>query len=236
MPIRRGPELPYSIVAGVTPWGRRWLVGSAKSHAATFMPQPPQLFSTFLEVLSQYPAFAVVVVNAPIGSLDDPEGPVRACDREARALLGRRASAVHYAPSRSVLGDSGSGPYAHVDAVTATMLARYREVAAEMSPFRQRVVYEGHPELSFFQLNGDVALRWSKRREEGREVRRLLLEERIPGVDVIIDADLEGVPLKHLLDVAALTWTARRVLGRAAKRIPRDAQWDSEGLRMEFVY
>ena len=42
------------------------------------------------------------------------------------------------------------------------MIPRYREVAAEMSPYRQRVVYEGHPELSFYQLHKDTPLTTSK--------------------------------------------------------------------------
>jgi SpoVK/Ycf46/Vps4 family AAA+-type ATPase len=111
----------------------------------------------------------------------------------------------------------------------------YRELYAEMSPFRQRVVYEGHPELSFYQINGDVPLRYSKLREEGREERRSLLEKRIQNVHMILNADI-GVPEKHFYDAVALMWTARRVNGKAAKRIPGDAEWDSEGLRTEYVY
>ena len=49
----------------------------------------------------------------------------------------------------------------------SVLLRRYREVAAEMAPYRQRTVFEVHPELSFFQLNGDVPLRWTKKFEVG---------------------------------------------------------------------
>ena len=120
--------------------------------------------------------------------------------------------------------------------MTATLLPRYREVAVEMSPYRQRIVYEGHPELSFYQLNKDTPLKRSKIVEEGRDERRLVLEERLPGINKVLDAEIEGVPLKHLYDASALLWTARRVSGHAAKRIPNEAEWDSEGLRMEIVY
>ena len=111
----------------------------------------------------------------------------------------------------------------------------YREVAAEISAFRQRVVYQGHPELSFFQINADNPLRRSKQIEMGRDERRAILELRIPGIDVVLDAELLGVPQKHLFDAAALLWTARRVFAHAAKRIPTEPEWDSEGLRMEYV-
>ena len=68
----------------------------------------------------------------------------------------------------------------------------------------------------------------------GRDERRAILELRIPGIDVVLDTELLGVPQKHLFDAAALLWTARRVSAHAAKRIPTEPEWDSEGLRMEY--
>jgi len=58
----------------------------------------------------------------------------------------------------------------------------------------------------------------------------------MPGIDKVINASIPRVLEKHLLDAAALLWTARRVFGRAAKRLPAEAEWDSEGVRMEIVY
>lgn len=235
MASRRGPDLAYSRVAGVIPCGRRWLVASAKVHAATFAPEAAQLFDTVADVLSERPAYSAIVLYAPIGYRDEPGSAPRSCDLEARALLGRRGSSVRSAPSRkSVEGGLERGADG-LDAVTAMLLPRYREVAAEMSPYRQRVVYEGNPELSFYQLNANRPLRWSKRREEGREERRVVLEKKIQGMSHFLDVDLRGVSTHHLYDAAALMWSARRVLGHAAKRLPANAEWDSEGLRMELV-
>jgi predicted RNase H-like nuclease len=89
--------------------------------------------------------------------------------------------------------------------------------------------------LSFYQLNNEMPLRFSKKIEAGREERRMLLEKKIPGIDKVIYSDIPGVPRKHLYDVGALLYTARRVFGHAAIRIPSEAEWDSEGLRMELV-
>jgi len=233
---QRGPVLPYTVVAGVTPFNDKWLVASAKIGGSTFAPEPPKAYDSFLEVLSEHPAFAVVVVNVPIGFLDTPEMGARTCDRQARALLGRRGTAVHNAPSRAVFEGRVESDQDRLDAVTRTMLPRYREVAAEMSPYRQRVVYEGHPELSFFQLHKDKPLRRSKVATEGKEERRVVLEERIRGSERYLDAKALGLPQRHLYDSFALLWTARRVFGHAAKRIPVDPEWDSEGIRMEIVY
>jgi predicted RNase H-like nuclease len=232
----RGPDLPYSVVAGVTPFNDKWLVASAKLAGSTFAPEPPKVYESFLEVLSERPAFTVVVVNVPIGFLDTPEMGPRTCDRQARALLGRRGTAVHNAPSQAVFDGRAEPGHDGLDAVTRTMLPRYREVAAEMSPYRQRVVYEGHPELSFFQLHKDTPLKKSKVITEGKEERRLILEDRIRGSERYLDATTFDVPQKHLYDSFALLWTARRVYGHAAKRIPVEPEWDSEGLRMEIVY
>ena len=236
MSSRRGPDLPYNVVAGVTPFNDKWLVASAKMAGSTFAPEPPKAYDAFLEVLSERPSFAIVVVNVPIGFLDVPEMGARTCDRQARALLGRRGTAVHNAPSRAVFDGRGGPGKDGLDAVTRTMLPRYREVAAEMSPYRQRVVYEGHPELSFFQLHKDTPLKKSKVIAEGKEERRIVLEERIRGSERYLDAASYGVPQKHLYDAFALLWSARRVFGHAAKRIPVEPEWDDEGLRMEIVY
>jgi predicted RNase H-like nuclease len=143
---------------------------------------------------------------------------------------------VHNAPSQAVFDGRVEDGKDGLDAVTRTMLPRYREVAAEMSPYRQRVVYEGHPELSFFQLHKDTPLKKSKVLTEGREERRIVLEERIRGSERYLDATVYGVPQKHLYDSFALLWSARRVYGHAAKRIPVEPEWDGEGLRMEIVY
>ena len=236
MSSHRGPDLPYSVVAGVTPFNDKWLVASAKLAGSTFAPEPPKVYDSFLEVLSERPAFSVVVVNVPIGFLDTPEMGARTCDRQARALLGRRGTAVHNAPSRAVFEGRVESNEDRLDAVTRTMMPRYREVALEMSPYRQRVVYEGHPELSFYQLHKDTPLKKSKVIFEGKEERRIVLEERIRGSERYLDATLYGVPQKHLYDSFALLWTARRVFGHAAKRIPVEPEWDSEGIRMEIVY
>jgi predicted RNase H-like nuclease len=222
-------------VAAVTPCGSQWLVASAKMHAVTFAPEEPKFYPTFLEVLSERPSFSIVVVNAAIGYEDSPDSGVRTCDREARALLGRRGAAVHNAPTRMALKDGVMRSESGVDAVTWVLMPKYREVAEEMSPYRQRVVYESHPELSFYQLNGDHPLRWSKKSEAGHRERRAILEKKIPGINKVIDGDLRA-PKKHFLDLAALLWTSRRVFGHAAIRLPYEAEWDSEGLRKELVY
>ena len=122
-----------------------------------------------------------------------------------------------------------------MSAVARLRLPRIRETANELQPYWQRTVYEVHPELSFYQLNEDQPLQWSKHRTMGRKERRALLETRLPGVERVLDAKVGRIREFHLLDAAACLWTARRIAARAVQRLPEDPEWDSEGIRMELV-
>lgn len=234
MPLQRGPKLPYTVVAGATPWARRWVVASAKLTGSVFSPEPPQLYTSFQAILDEHPAYAVIVVNAPIGFADRVDEGFRRCDREARALLGRRAITIGRSPTRATVSEQGNASNDRLDAITATRLPMMIEVAAEMSSYRQRQVYGGHPELSFYFLNRERPLLYSKTHAMGRDERRDVLVERVTGIEKITDADV--APTKHLLDAAALLYSARRIFLRSAERLPMEAEWDSEGLRMELVY
>jgi predicted RNase H-like nuclease len=216
MSPRRGPELPYSVIAGITPWGRRWVAATAKISGSTFAPEPPRIYSKFTDVLDEKPMFSAIVINAPIGYLDGPGQGRRICDVEARAVLGARFMTHRNAPTRALLHGDIDAKEDHLDAISMTLLPAYREIATEMSPYRQRTVYEGDPEMSFYQLNKDKPLRYPKRSDAGKEERRDVLVARIHGIEKILDAGLGGAPRKHFYDAAALLWTApqRRSLGQ----------------------
>jgi predicted RNase H-like nuclease len=235
MPSRGGPPLPYKVVAGMTPCPGGWLVASAKLHAATFVPEEPQVYTKFPEVFDAHPPYEVIALNAPVGYPSEPD-ELRSCERDARALLGRRAITVRRTPTRDTMETGLPRLDEHLDAVSLVLLPRLCEVASEMLPYRQRTVYEAHPELSFHVINGDRPLLYSKHSDEGIEERRAILIKRIPGIQRVLDAELEGVPTPHLYDVSALLWTARRIQAKAATRIPENPEWDAEGLRMEYVY
>jgi predicted RNase H-like nuclease len=221
-------------VAAVTPCPGGWLVASAKLHAATFAPEEPRVLAKFTEVFEERPQFEVIALNTPIGYPDSPEEG-RTCDRTARKLLGRRAMTIRNAPTRETVESGLVRLDERLDAVSLVLLPRYAEVAVEMLPYRQRTVYEAHPELSFYVINSDAPLKRSKHSEEGVAERRALLEKRIPGIRRVLECELDGVSTAHLFDVAALLWTARRIFAKAATRIPEHPEWDSEGLRREIV-
>jgi len=238
---QRGAQLPYRTLAGVVPCPKGWLIASAKLQGITTSPEQPQVVKTFLEVLDYKPAFQVVALFSPVGLLEDPVAKGRTCEREARALLGRpRSSAIVSAPVRASLACSSYAEARQANGgrlsiVGWNLMKRTAEVHQQIAPYWQRTVFEVHPELSFFQLNGDVPVKYSKHTRAGQDERRELLVGRLPGVERIIDERIRGLSRAHLLDAAACLWTARRIAARGVVHTPEDPEWDNEGLRMEYV-
>ena len=209
-------------------------MASAKLQGITLSPEEPTVLPTLIAVLDDKPAFEIIALAAPVGLLDAYRRGGRTCEQEARRLLGpRRGAAITSAPARGVLAEGSQ--VAGVSAVARLLLPKIRETADELQPYWQRTVFEVHPELSFYQLNGDQPLRFSKHRTVGRKERRALLETRLPGGRADPRRPRREGPRVHLLDAAACLWTARRIVARAVQRLPEDPEWDSEGLRMEMV-
>lgn len=232
----RGAPLPYRPLAGVVPCPGGWLVAGAKLQGITLSPEEPQVFRTLLEVIDYKPAYQIVSLAAPIGLLDEPVPGGRQCDRDARRLIGwPRNGAIVSAPARAVLRDYAAGFDVSLSVVSRRLIDRFAEVDQNAQPYWQRTVFEVHPELSFFQLNEDQPMRYSKHRRAGVEERTALLKARLPGVERILDPRVIGAKPAHQVDGAVCLWTARRIAARAVSRLPEDPQWDSAGLRMEIV-
>jgi|SRR5579872_554736 len=237
----RGAQLPYVTLAGVTPCQGGWLAATAKLQGITLSPESPQVFPSLLHVFDYKPAFQVIALFAPIGLLDKASPGGRTCDREARRLLRwPRSGAILSAPPRSVVSSASLAEAREVNGgrlspVTWRQWRRFAEVDANIAPYWQRTVFEVHPELTYFQLNEDKPVKFSKHSSAGRAERRGLLEARFPGVERVLDARIRKVSAVQLLDAAACLWTARRIVSRSVQRLPEDPEWDSMGLRMEIV-
>jgi predicted RNase H-like nuclease len=233
---RPGPELPYRPLAGVVPCRGGWLAVTGKLQGITLLPEGAQVLGTVIDVLDYRPSFDVIALHAPVGLLGSAEPGGRRCDREARRLLGpARGASVFSPPSRALLASPDGVPGERLSAVARHMLPHVAEVAREIGSYHQRTVFEVLPELTYYQLNEDRPLRWSKRLRAGQDERRALLEARMPGIDRVLDAGAPRVAAGRLLDAAAALWTARRIAARGVARIPEDPEWDEEGIRMEIV-
>lgn len=240
-PTRRrggGPDLPYRLIAGVEPCPGGWLVVGARLQGITAFPTEPEVFPNFAEILDYRPSFDVIAIHCHLSFPEEDTAGGRTCDKLARQLLGwPRAGAIGSPPSRHYLrtGDLDARAQKGLNPINARMMRRYAEVAEEMQPYRQRKVFEVHPELSFYQLNDDQPMKHSKYMEKGVAERRSLVEARIPGADVVLDAEVPGVSARHLLDACADMVTARRIAARAVDRLPEDPEWDEQGVRMELL-
>ena len=234
-----GPQLPYKLIAGVEPCPGGWLIVSGRLQGITAHPQEPEVFKTFAEILDYRPSFEVIAIHCHLSFPEEDTKGGRTCDKLARQLLGwPRSGAIGSPPSRHYMrtGDLDARAKKGLNPINARMMRRYAEVAEEMQPYRQRQVFEVHPELSFFQLNDEKPMQHSKYPEEGVAERRKLVVSKIPGADVVLDAEVPGgVTARHLLDAMADMVTARRIAARAVTRLPEDPEWDEQGVRMELL-
>ena len=239
-PQRRGggPQLPYTLIAGVEPCPGGWLIAGARLQGITAYPQQPEVFATFAEILDYRPSFEVIAIHCHLSFPEEDTAGGRTCDKLARQLLGwPRSGAIGSPPSRTYLRthDLDLRASKGLNPINARMMRRYAEVAEEMQPYRQRQVFEVHPELSFYQLNEDRPMQFSKHTEAGVEERRRLVTAKIPGAEDVLTARLPGVGITHLLDALADMVTARRIAARAVTRLPEDPEWDEQGVRMELL-
>ena len=231
--LRRGAPVPYRPLAGVEPCPGGWFVVPGKLQGVSLFPEPPSVVASITEVRDTRPSYDIIALHAPIGLPGERLPGGRACDRQARKLLGiRRGAAVTAPPSRSVVYDaSGEG----LSAVVRAQLARIREVQRDVASYHQRTVFEVHPELGFYQLNEDAPLRYAKRTRLGIDERLALLQARMPGLERVLNNLPDGVRLATVLDACVDLWTARRIAARAVARLPEVPEWNEDGLRMELV-
>jgi predicted RNase H-like nuclease len=204
----------------------------------TAHPQPPEVFASFAEVLDYRPSFEILAVHCHLSFPEEDTQGGRTCDKLARQLLGwPRSGAIGSPPSRHYMrtGDLDARARKGLNPINARMMRRYAEVAEEMQPYRQRQVFEVHPELSFYQLNDEKPMLHSKYTEEGVAERRALVTAKIPGADEVLDIRMPGVTSRHLLDAMADMVTARRIAARAVIRLPEEPEWDEQGVRMELL-
>jgi len=208
-------------------------------------PSAPEVFPMFAAALAT--AASVIAVDIPIGLLDAP-GP-RACDAQARRLLGRpSASSVFPAPSRQACSvrDYWQASAVNLEVAgrrlnrqTFNIAPKVAEVDAAMSPGLQTRVYETHPELAFWALNGRESLAHRKKRRAGRDERWALLRSALPGLPPAAPRPRDmprGCAVDDYLDALAAAWTALCIFEGRAHRAPLSPQKDARGLRMEIWY
>jgi predicted RNase H-like nuclease len=190
----------------------------------------------------------VVAVDIPIGlpAHIGPQG--RGPERVVRPLLGERQSSVFAVPSRSAVyaPDYGaacrlalqtSDPPKKVSKQLFMIAPKIREVDGTLrsAPELARHVFEVHPEVAFWRLNGERALHEPKK-VKGRPYRpglvlrrTLLARDGFPHA-VTEQAEPMGAAADDLLDALACAAVARRILAGQAMPFPDPPGRDEFGL------
>lgn len=192
-----------------------------------------------------------LLIDVPIGLLSYSIEE-RACDKEARGLLGPlRGSSVFPAPVREALQAStyreavemnkrstGRGLSQQSWAIVKK-IREIDELLQRESALRGRI-RECHPEVCFRALNGGLAMRHNKKTLEGRRDRIDVLRKYFPDVEALLDAASGAFRRKDLarddvLDALVAAVSARGGHG-AYETVPVAPAQDSTGLPMEIVY
>lgn len=234
-------KLPYKTLGGIVPCPGGWLIVPARLAGVTVVAEEPEVVKTLLDVLEFKPKFDAAAIFTPMGMSDEPAGPFRPCDEDARSLIGwPREVAVHHTPSRAALNAPNRAAALELEPwLTRHDFRRFRwlrEAERDFQPFHQRMFFAAHPDLTFTQLNDDRPVLSSPYQLDGVVQRMALIRNKLPGVEEIATrTPPAGSAQFHLVNATGLLWTARRACGRAMNRLPADPEWDSSGLRMELV-
>ncbi len=204
----------------------------------------------FAGVLSAPETPAVVAVDMPVGLPDRTGHGGRAAENAVRPLLGARQSSVFSVPARAAieaaeyreacrLALATSDPPRKVSKQLFNLTPKIREVdqAVRADAAAVKRVFEVHPELAFWRLNGERPLTEPKKvkgrpHEPGLAMRRRLLIAAGLAAATVNAAPPKGAGADDLLDALACAAIARRIHAGAAEPFPNPPPVDAFGLRM----
>ncbi|GAB4541339.1 MAG: DUF429 domain-containing protein [Roseibium sp.] len=240
------PDAPDTRVAGVDGCKAGWVavLRNLTDPADTRL----QVFSSFADILAHQPGPDIIAVDMPIG-LPDKIGPDgRGPEKAARRHLGMRQSSVFTVPSRAAVHEDDypaacamaqrtSAPPKKVSKQCFYLFPKIREIDALMSPDLEARVFEVHPELAFWRLNGGTEMSLPKKVKSranplGLDQRRdLLVSSGLPR-EFLDQRPPKGCGRDDLLDAAANSLIAERIFLGEAEPFPKEFRRDGRGLRM----
>jgi predicted RNase H-like nuclease len=209
-----------------------------------------ETFTHFAGLLTVSPAPAVVAVDIPIGLPERAGAGGRAAENAVRPLLGARQSSVFSVPARAAIYEmdyaascrtalATSVPPRKVSRQLFNIAPKVREVdeVLRTNPAWAESVYEVHPELAFWRLNGERALLEPKK-VKGRPYqaglilrRKLLLSACLPPA-LVHACPPKGTAEDDLIDALACATVARRLHAGLACPFPDPPPRDAFGLPM----
>ena len=214
-----------------------------------------KVFPAFSELLEYYRDGKLILVDIPIGLPMGPGG--RDCDRKARKLLDHRRSSVFSAPTRQTVEQAAESPGDYKCANVTELRFAGKGISKQAFAIAPKIaevdellrcpnanampkVREVHPEICFWALNEECAMKSNKKTESG-ETERLEVLDRFERRSCEIYSKAcrrfvgGGVAKDDILDALVAAVTARRGHERL-KTIPDCPPKDCKGLPMEMVY
>ncbi len=203
-----------------------------------------QIFEKIADVLAAAERPDILAVDIPIGLPTTSLQGGRLADREARKVLNLRKSSIFPAPSRPVLKAKSFAEAKSIEAGNSTpskklakqvfnLLDKIRELDGLATSY-PGIIFECHPEVSFWAMNNKVEMSLPKKTRHGFEQRRKILaqgkferaflETRI--------GSLHDQGRDDFADACAAAWTAERILKRRAIRFPLNADINDRGIDM----
>ncbi len=241
-----GPARMTEWVAGVDGCPAGWAVVYRRLDDST----PPEfaVAADFSAILDDPRRPAIVAVDMPIGLPDRAGRGGRGPESAVRPLLGRRQSSVFSVPSRTaVMADDyieacrialeTSDPPRKVSKQSYHLFPKIREIDALMTRDLEGRVFECHPELAFWRLNGERPMALPKKIKSrvnpaGVAERQALLARYGYDEAFLFRKLPRHVGRDDMIDAAALALIAMRIARGDGESFPAEPQRDSKGLRM----
>jgi len=192
---------------------------------------------------------SLILIDIPIGL---PFKESRACDLEARKLLGKgKTSCVFPPPCREALTAETYETACEINKNKLGKKIRWQtwnisKKIKEVDDFlienhdARRNIRETHPEICFWGLAGGRAMQISKKDKHGFEERFDLLKKVFPPAESIVDAAMKKFLRKHVAKDDILdSLSAAIVAGcynESIKTTPEIPELDELGLPMEMVF
>jgi threonine dehydratase len=240
-------------IAGVDGCRDGWI--AAFSNADFKKPPAVELFRDFASILNDERAPSIVAVDMPIGLPDWTEGRGRGPEEAVRAVLGHRRGAVFSIPSRAAVyavdrpiagmddiarshvlacevARQTSGLQAAFSRQAFMILPKIREIdrlLRELPKNRSRV-WEMHPEVAFWSMNGDRPLQFAKKEPAGEAERVGLLRAHGIAPEGILAPPPRGAKRDDQLDALSALVVARHIAAGRGRPFPDPPGRDSHGL------
>ena len=244
-------------LAGVDGCTAGWIVAFARADGDVM---PPRTVAGFADIVRAPERPAVIAVDVPIGLPRHSPAQGRLAESAVRPLLGDRRSSVFRIPSRRAVEAAVAAEPAdprerffHACKIAREtsddgkafakqgfyILDKMVEVDAYLraNPGDIGRVFESHPEVAFWRMNGERPLDEPKKVKnrpwaKGLALRRALLR-RAGIAETALAAELPaGAADDDLIDALACLVTARRIHRGLAKSYPQNPPRDDFGLPM----